>query len=751
MVTGSNDPKLIELIRTILESSTPHEVAIPDSIHDELLRKGAVLYLQQDASDESIRLLAELAASATDPSTREASGRVLATLAENHSQPAIDALYRLALEVEHAGIRQLLAAQNWQPSRPTLKALLGWLAAVETNPDANAEVDLLTQAFFEDAPAHLRERILARAALSPRYRGWGRLMAALSKADSAAFHELTALYPALSQIEQRICLSHLQRLAFENPAAQEVICRLFIEHGDQDALAIAQKCGYLPSDAYAQALFYFLAGDQEHYQQLDFDHNLLVTAYEVASRALRRRLLAYSRQTGRVEWLRAVSQAEETRWLSDLTDSDWSTALQRLLAQERHGELWRLAQVAPPAWSAVILASLHQAGWQPGGAERENFQQLAELALACWHKNIEVKPKRKFRALSDDLICLKFHPQAHLLAAGSRGQPIQLWRLQDGESDFPGVVGPASTTRAILFSQDGELIVAANGDQRIRIFRHASGQLIKTLEGHRSLIRALELHPGGRILLSAGFDGMIRLWRFPIGTEIKRLQSDVEEIFSLAVFGGGDMLASAGAGGNISIWSMPEGNFLRTIPSGSEGIVHLDAVSGSELLAGAGLKGVLNVWNGVNGNLVRAFSPLQSQVSGLQFHPNEHLIVASAGNTISILNLSNGETITTLKGHSIPISTITLSEDGRLLASADDRGTVILWDLAPLIWFSTPYQPGSALPLGEVAERLLDRSLPDAEKSWLMFTAALWKWIRRYEIEISEPMTIKLGEFDIEL
>ena len=751
MVEKEEEYRILQFMRSILESPTPHTLELPDDILDDLLRNGAILHLQRDGSLEAVKLLETLAENNSAIGAKEAAARALISLAESGSASAIDALYHLALDERNASLRQLLAIKDWRPTKLSVKILLDWLIFQENMKESANTLSLLTQAFFEDAATSLQEQILVKAN-TPRFRNWSRMVDALRQPDASTMQNLISIYPNLSQVEQSICLRYLTQLSVDNSDVQEAICQLFIQYDDQLAHESALKYHYLPAEPFAQALFYFLSGDQDEYQKLDFNHNLLVTAYEVSSRGLRRRLLAYSRQTGRVDWLRAVNQANQARWLSDLTDSDWKTAIQRLLSQARLGELWRLAQVAPPSISAAILVQLNQASWQPSPDDREGFQQLVNLALECWQKPLAVKPAKKLHALSDDLLCLQFHPQSRLLAAGSSGQPIFLWQLPEGDLQFPALIGPASTTRAILFSQDGELIIAANGDQRIRIFKHHTGQLIKTLEGHRSLIRALALHPGGRILVSAGFDGTVRYWRFPIGTELKRLQSDVKEIFALAVLGSGEMVASAGAGENITIWSMPDGNFLRSLPVGEEGILHLAAAQASDLLAGVGRNGTLRVWNAVNGNLIRSFPQSPFKITGLQFHSNEQFIfLATSTGAIQIMNNSNGELVMTLKGHSSPIAVITLSQDGRLLASADDKGAVILWDLATMIWLNTPYHPGNPLPLAQLTDYLVGRSLPENERCWLSFTSALWKWIRRFEIEISEPLTIELGEFDIEL
>jgi WD40 repeat protein len=752
MVDECQPDSALEMLQAILEAPTPHQISLPAALHDDLLRQGAILRLQQIATDGAIGLLARLAHEAGEGNSQETARHALINLAETGSAAAIDAIYRLALNDSQLSIRQVLSTRNWQPSNPEIRILLHWLIAIDSGSDPMVDLTMLTTAFFTHADPTLQEQILARA-VTPRYKNWARMVSALRAENETGMDDLITVYPTLSQSEQAICLARLAGIAGQNTAAQEAICRLFIEYDDPAARELAQSQGWLPSQPYARALFFFLSGNQERYLGLDFDHNLLISAYEISSRALRRRLLAFSRQTGQIEWLRVVNPASESRWLVELSDSDWESAVHRLHQQTRYLELWRLAQVAPPLWSAAILARLHQVGWLPAGAEeRGDFLMLVRLALDCWQEPVALQPVKRLQSLSDDLICLAFNPQASLLAAGSSGQPIYLWQLPEGDVQFPALIGPASTTRAVQFSQDGELVIAASGDQRIRFFRHHNGQIIKTLGGHQGLIRSLALHPTGRVLVSADFDGNIRLWRFPIGTEMKRIQSDVKEIFSLAIFSNGELIASAGAGDHISVWSCPEGNLQRTLPTGEDGTLHLASAPTSDLLAAAGRDRVVTIWNAANGNVVRKFPALSSSITGLIFHPNDQLLITSGSDgTLEFWNITSGSSIMRLKNHPAAISAIALSKDGRLLASTDIQGAIYLWDLSTLLWLRTTYQPGVRLPLDELNLKLLDRSLPSAEYKWLTFTATFWKWIRRFEIDISEPLTIELGDFDIEL
>ncbi len=751
MADNDQSPEELKILEELLSSAAPHLLHIPSDLADDLLRKGAVLALRENAGPTAVGTLAKLAATSPSVDTRNSALSALSLLAASGVVSAVDEMYNLGLEDHQAAARQMVSTAKWKPSNPGIKTLFDWLTAVDNQQDPAVNLEMLTEGFFGAAGPSLQARILSRAAAT-RLRNWAQMVALLIRAPQD-LQGLVDLYPDLSQSEQSICLDRLDKLAAHETAAQVVLCRLFLEHDDRTARDIATAKGYRPTQPFEQALFYFLIGDQQRYQQVDFDHNLLVTAYEAGSRALRRRLLSFSRQTGQIEWLSAIHQTTEVRWLADLSDQDWDLAVHSLLEQSRFADLWRLAQVAPPVWSAGILVRLKRAQWKPDNErDRDGFHQLVNLAETCLQETLGLKPFLKLMSLSDEVLSLAIHPTGSLIAAGSSAQPILLWQLPGGDLRLPSLIGPASSTRAIQFSLDGELVIAASGDQRVRLFRHQNNQIIKTLEGHHGLIRAIALHPNGRMLITTSFDGAIRLWRFPLGTLIKTVFSPVREIFSAVTLSKGDLLATGGAGDQVTLWNLPDCNRLRSIPVDENGILHLAATASSDLLAVADRSRVITIWNAINGNLVHQLPPQDDAIAGLHFHPNEQILVSiSSGGSIKLWNMNSGSPLFSFSTPHARFITTCLSPDGQLLACADGSGAIYLWNLSSLIWLHTAYQPGAALPIEDILKRLADPTITPAEKNWLHFTDALWKWIRRFEIEISEPLMIELGEFDIEL
>ena len=754
---------LITLLRGEMTTTAPSAEG-----QRELLLRGVVSVLEEYAAlhgqtapedgdaltgSGAVDALRETAAGHPVSSVRSQAFQALLRLAQEGSPAAVDALYRLEAEHNLLAARQAILTQGWQPTRPSLRALFDWFSALESgNPYPEEGLALLTQAYFEEASPALQRRLLATAGQN-RAENWARIISAAQSGVEELLDALVERYPQFRPAEREITLQQLTRLAGAGSMpARRAMASLFIRHEDTRAAQIVLENRFLPDDPIQQALLFFLVEDWQQYERLDFDHSLLVSAYEQASRILRRRLLEHSRYTGQMDWLRGLGVTGEVRWLNDLTDADWELTLRRLLEADKPADLWRLAQVAPPIWSAAILARLAERGWQPEAVdEREGFALLAGLAQESLSSPLTVRPRKSMHAPATEITCLAMHPNGRTLAAGTSDQPILQWNLPEGNLRVPALIGPALVTRAIAYSPDGELLTCANGDNRIRAFRAQNGQLVKTFDGHRAMIRGLAIHPDGRALYSASFDGSIRFWRFPHGAELNALRPGPGEIFSLAMGANGSHLLSAGADSLVHVWTLPEGTAARELVGHTGMVTLLAASAASELVASAGRDEVMRLWNYSSGGLLRTI-PIQGPLTALCLHPNDQVLIGGASSgQITLWNLSTGRIIDQLHAHDRPITGLVLSPEGDRLYSADSAARLQVWDLQIFLAVRLAGElsrPGTST---EFEERLKKPDLSSAERKWLKFMLQLARWRQRFDIELDTFDTIQVGEFDIEL
>lgn len=751
---------------TALLREDPLAAALTAETRQELLIKGAVAMLEElasqtvppasfESSPGPMRLLQETAALQRDATVRHQALQVLLRLAEHQHPAAVDALYQLAVEEDSLAARQAIETHAWHPQSPGLRFLFDWFSHLTTKdgfPSANLEG--LTQAFFEVAPPTLQRRLLATAAAN-QAENWAMIVSAFQRGTREALLPIVDRYPVLRTEERAILLKLLDQHDEEGfEAVRALLAALFLAYDDPSVRALLRDHRFLPEDPEQKALLYFLMGDWDAYENLDFDHHFLLNAYAQASKSLRRRLLEHARHSGQIEWLREAGIASatgETRWISDLTDADWETSLLSLKASQNFEALWRLAQAAPPLWSARILDALAKESWQPSAeADRDGFSILTSLAQAALKQGLSVPLGKKIITNQNGLTCLALHPSETILAAGGSAQQIEQWNLPEDSTHLPPLIGPVAVTRSLVYSPDGDYLAAAAADNRIRVFRLESGQVIKTMEGHRAQIRSLVMHPDGRTLYSAGFDETIRFWRFPHGSLQKTIQPGAGEIFALACSADGQHILSGGADRLIRVWALPDGIATRVLTGHTDTITHLATGASNDLVASASRDGTLRVWNMHSGGLVCQIRHADAPVTSLAFHPNEQVVLSGHQNgAIHLWNLSTGRQMETLPGLQQPIIGLVLADGGNMCCSAESgsMGVLKIWDLHTLFQVSLTTHRSTNISPQPCAEEVLSTG----EKAWLTFLEELARWRKRFDIELMDFRPISIGEFDIEL
>jgi len=65
---------------------------------------------------------------------------------------------------------------------------------------------------------------------------------------------------------------------------------------------------------------------------------------------------------------------------------------------------------------------------------------------------------------------------------------------------------------SVTFSPSGALLASGAYDDTVRLWRVSDGALMRTLEGHTSLVTDVVFLADGRLLASGSWDGTVRLW-----------------------------------------------------------------------------------------------------------------------------------------------------------------------------------------------------------------------------------------------
>jgi WD40 repeat protein len=202
----------------------------------------------------------------------------------------------------------------------------------------------------------------------------------------------------------------------------------------------------------------------------------------------------------------------------------------------------------------------------------------------------------------------------------------------------PGIFG-------IGFSRDGRTLVTGNFNGSVKLWDVASGQLLRTLDGHTDVVYKGVFSHDEKILASCSRDGKIKLWDPATGRELRTLTGHARPIKAVAFSPNGKMLASVSNDGTLRLWDVASGSEQKSF-------VHTRS------------------------------KEVDDSVYSVVFISHGKIIAAGNGDgTISYWDLTSGKETRLLKGHTSGVFCLALSSDGRTLASGSDDHTVKLWDV----------------------------------------------------------------------
>jgi WD40 repeat protein len=266
-----------------------------------------------------------------------------------------------------------------------------------------------------------------------------------------------------------------------------------------------------------------------------------------------------------------------------------------------------------------------------------------------------------FSGHQDNIQSVAFSPDGKSLVSSSWDNTANLWDVANGQL-LNTLSWPILSYGAIVFSPDGKILASALADQTILLWDATNGQRLHTLSGHTGVVNTVAFSPDGQTLASGSDDNTIILW-------------DVASGQSLQTLSGNPLTMSDG-----TMWFFGKVNNLAFSPDG-------------QFLASGSSDYTLILWDVATWKAIHVLASIGGErtdsPNSIAFSPDGSLLaslmpVYFTYFPIQLMKVAGWEPPSNFQfdGHTLDITSLSFSPDGKTLASASRDQTIILWDVA---------------------------------------------------------------------
>lgn len=187
--------------------------------------------------------------------------------------------------------------------------------------------------------------------------------------------------------------------------------------------------------------------------------------------------------------------------------------------------------------------------------------------------------------------------------------------------------------------KNGETVINRDTetDRSVRLWDVETGNLLKTLKGHKWIVETVGFSPDGKTLASGGWDDTVRLWDAIRGRHLKTLTEHTGWVLIVGFSPDSQTLASGGADGTVRLWDVDTGNLLKILPGHAGGVLSVDFSPDGKTLASGSVDGSVWLWDVEMGNLLKTFQGHKGNVESVRFLPDGKMLVGGSADEAILL------------------------------------------------------------------------------------------------------------------
>ncbi len=298
------------------------------------------------------------------------------------------------------------------------------------------------------------------------------------------------------------------------------------------------------------------------------------------------------------------------------------------------------------------------------------------------------------------------------------GRDVLLWHA---DLTMPVSLHQTSEVSWAAFSPDGNRLLSATDDGKVRVWSASSGEPMGEAIDERDQILGAAFTPNGRILIGTS-TGLLRMWAAPTLAPLGNAMPQGAAVQTIALSPDEKTTLTGAADGQARLWDLstsrlvwgplpqgapvvaaafsPDGRYFLTaaanratvwdvrmrksvgITSETDGDIYSATFNAhGTIIATATINGIAQFWTVPDCKPTGGIMRHSARITAITFEPNDRgFLTSSLDGTIKTWDANNGALIGNLSAGS-EVTDVSVSPNGNLLAAGLSDGRVVVWDL----------------------------------------------------------------------
>ena len=268
------------------------------------------------------------------------------------------------------------------------------------------------------------------------------------------------------------------------------------------------------------------------------------------------------------------------------------------------------------------------------------------------------------------------------LVSASADNKVKIWDIARGVEKLTLALHTA-WVRDCVVSTDGRWIVSASADNKLKVWDVTNGKTKFTLTGHGQMVNSCALSPDDQWVVSASKDHTLKVWDMVTGEEKFSLLGHTGSVTCCSVSPDSRWIVSGSGDRTIRVWDAQSGEKKHCLARHNGWVSGCTVSSDGKWIVSASEDHTLKIWDLATGEEKMTLSGHRNAVTCCAISLDGKWIVSGSGdNLLKVWDATSGKECLTLIGHTKVVRRCAISPDSQWLVSASDDGMLKVWDIA---------------------------------------------------------------------